>query len=264
LQLITHIRNSPVNDNLQQMVKTIYDYWFTQFDFPNEAGKPYRSSGGQMVWNDELKREIPAGWNVVRLGDCISTGRGISYNSATLEGPGIPMINLASFNVDSTYKPSGLKTYSGVYRNENILHPYDLIMCNTQQTSIDPLKDIIGKTLLVPDIFDGDIVSSHHVTTLHVTNEAFKYYLHSEAQTPWFHKYVTGFASGTNILGLDINGVLSYRMPMPPQKIMEQYAQILHTAESRKNQIIKENQNLAAMRNFLLPVLMNGQATVVD
>lgn len=217
-----------------------------------------------MVWNSELKREIPVGWSVIQLNDYISPARGISYNSAVLGGSGVPMINLASFSVDSTYKASGLKTYSGVYKSESVLCPYDLIMCNTQQTAIDPHKDIIGKTLLVPDIFDGDVVSSHHVTKLRTKNEAFKFYLHSEAQTPWFHKYITGFASGTNILGLDINGVLNYKMPLPPQHLLERYATILRTAESCVNSIIRENQDLRTTRDFLLPILMNGQATVLD
>ena len=215
-----------------------------------------------MVWNSDLKREIPVGWSVIQLKDYISPMRGISYNSAALGESGIPMINLASFNVDSTYKPSGIKTYSGMYKSDSVLHPYDLIMCNTQQTAIDPQKDIIGKTLLVPDIFDGDVVSSHHVTKLRTKNEAFKFYLHSEAQTPWFHQYVTGFASGTNILGLDINGILNYQMPLPPQHLLERYAKILRTVESNINRMLRENQKLTKARNFLLPILMNGQATI--
>lgn len=56
--------NKSINENLEQQLRTIYDYWFTQFDFPDEKGKPYRSSGGKMVWNEELKREIPEGWSV--------------------------------------------------------------------------------------------------------------------------------------------------------------------------------------------------------
>lgn len=58
--------------NLEQMAKCLYDYWFVQFDFPNENGKPYKSSGGKMVYNAELKIEIPAGWKVTSLKDCIS------------------------------------------------------------------------------------------------------------------------------------------------------------------------------------------------
>ena len=60
-----------INDNLEAMAKQLYDYWFVQFDFPNEDGKPYKSSGGAMVWNEKLKREIPKGWNTVGIGDIL-------------------------------------------------------------------------------------------------------------------------------------------------------------------------------------------------
>lgn len=61
--------NRSINQNLEAMAKQLYDYWFVQFDFPDENGKPYRSSGGEMVWNDKLKRKIPKGWDVVKLDD---------------------------------------------------------------------------------------------------------------------------------------------------------------------------------------------------
>lgn len=64
--------NNRINFELEAMAKTIYDYWFLQFEFPNEEGKPYKSSGGKMVWNDELKREIPEGWEVKKIKDCIT------------------------------------------------------------------------------------------------------------------------------------------------------------------------------------------------
>ena len=63
--------NRQINDNLEAMAKQLYDYWFVQFDFPNEEGKPYKSSGGAMVWNEKLKREIPKGWNTVVIGDIL-------------------------------------------------------------------------------------------------------------------------------------------------------------------------------------------------
>ena len=59
----------PINQNLEAMAKQLYDYWFVQFDFPDENGRPYKSSGGEMVWNKKLKREIPKGWNVLKLGE---------------------------------------------------------------------------------------------------------------------------------------------------------------------------------------------------
>ena len=63
--------NRQINDNLEAMAKQLYEYWFVQFDFPNEEGKPYKSSGGAMVWNEKLKREIPKGWNTVVIGDIL-------------------------------------------------------------------------------------------------------------------------------------------------------------------------------------------------
>ena len=91
-----------INQNLEAMAKQLYDYWFVQFDFPNEEGKPYKSSGGKMVWNEKLKRNIPENWNVVEFKDAVEAKRGISYNSETISGGGVPMINLASFNIDGT------------------------------------------------------------------------------------------------------------------------------------------------------------------
>ena len=61
----------PINDNLEAMAKQLYEYWFVQFDFPNEEGKPYKSSGGAMVWNEKLKREIPQGWNILSISDIL-------------------------------------------------------------------------------------------------------------------------------------------------------------------------------------------------
>lgn len=68
---------TPLNDNLEAMAKQLYDYWFVQFDFPNEEGKPYKSSGGAMVWNEKLKREIPQGWyadNICKIANILSGG----------------------------------------------------------------------------------------------------------------------------------------------------------------------------------------------
>ena len=74
--------NNKINEELECMAKTIYDYWFLQFEFPNEEGKPYKSSGGKMVWNEELKREIPERWEVCELRNLISIIRGVSYDKS--------------------------------------------------------------------------------------------------------------------------------------------------------------------------------------
>ena len=253
--------NRQINDNLEAMAKQLYDYWFVQFDFPNEEDKPYKSSGGAMVWNEKLKREIPEGWEVKQLRDIIETNRGISYDTSSISGGGVPMINLASFNVDGSYKDTGLKSYNGNYTQEKILRPFDLVLCNTQQTAIEFSKDIIGKAFLIPDIFDGDIVSSHHINTIK-TEEVLKPYLAYLSNTSHFHKYATGCCSGTNILGLDYNSFSQYKLEIPPKYLLKEFRDFIIDIVKRKSLIIKENKLLTKQRNELLPLLMNGQASV--
>ena len=88
--------NKQINDNLEAMAKQLYDYWFVQFDFPNEEGKPYKSSGGAMVWNEKLKREIPEGWNVANVFDELSVQYGFPFSTElfTEEPTNIPVVRI--------------------------------------------------------------------------------------------------------------------------------------------------------------------------
>lgn len=258
--------NSAICSNLESMAKLLYDYWFVQFDFPDENGKPYKSSGGKMVWNEELKREIPEGWAVKRIGDVISTERGISYNTANIQtGEGVPMLNLATFKPGGgDYKTDGLKHYLGDYPKNKVLKPYELIMCNTQQTAIKFETDIIGRAMLVPDIFDGDVVSSHHVNVIRTESDDLKYYLLYLFNSDYYHKYISGFTNGTNILGLSFSGVEDYRTEIASSKVLKEFGEIILSVEKKKSEIFRENQQLASLRDFLLPMLMNGQVTIKE
>ena len=75
--------NERINQNLEAMAKQLYDYWFVQFDFPDENGRPYKSSGGEMVWNETLKREIPEGWEVKPLNNRLEIKSGFPFKSDT-------------------------------------------------------------------------------------------------------------------------------------------------------------------------------------
>ncbi len=248
---------------LEKMAKEIYDYWFVQHDFPDANGRPYKSSGGEMVYSPELKREIPKGWRVEQIGNHITSNRGISYSTKDIKtGKGVPMINLNSFNVDSSYKVKGIKTFEGEVPSSKRLSPFDLVMCNTQQTDLDPSKDIIGKTFLIPDIFSSPIVSSHHVTTIHVDDDDLKVYLNALFNTREFHAYISGYTSGTSIRGLNFSGVENYLIAMPPKRLLSKFAKIGLAGEKKKSLIIRGQEMVQNLRDFLLPLLMNGQVKV--
>lgn len=256
--------NDAICTDLEAMAKLLYDYWFVQFDFPDENGKPYKSSGGKMEWNEDLKREIPEGWEVSRVGDMISTERGISYSTPNIAtGQGVPMLNLATFMPGGgDYKADGLKHFLGEYPQNKVLKPYELIMCNTQQTAIKFETDIIGRAMLVPDIFDSDVVFSHHVNVIRTLKEDMKYYLLYLFNSDYYHKYISGFTNGTNILGLSFNGVEDYLSEVPDEGVLKQFGARILEFEKKKSQVLLENQQLASLRDFLLPLLMNGQVKV--
>ncbi len=254
--------NNATISELESMAKDIYDYWFVQFDFPDENGKPYKSSGGKMVWNEELKREIPEGWIVSKFGDLTTVKRGISYSASNLVAHGIPMINLNSFTPSSAYKPAGIKFYNGSVKEDSWLDAYDLLMCTTQQTDIDLKTDIIGKTMLVPDIFDSRMVFSMDLVRIEA-DDSIKPIIASETKTYWYNKYITGFASGTSILHLKINGFLDYKIPIPENKrILDNFNSMYMDWERKKSNAIKENAELASLRDWLLPMLLNGQVKI--
>lgn len=92
--------NSTLNV-LESMAKTIYDYWFLQFEFPNEDGKPYKSSGGKMVWNDELKREIPEGWEIHNISNLCTLGNGINYDKKVTGDKTYKIVNVRDISASS-------------------------------------------------------------------------------------------------------------------------------------------------------------------
>ena len=161
---------------------------------------------------------------------------------------------------ESEYIPEGIKYYSGKYNESKVLKPYDAIMCNTDMTQE---KEIVAKIILVPDIFgESPILSTHHISYLIFDDEIYKVYLCLTTQTKWFHNHIKGFSSGTNVLGLDSDGFKNFRLLIPTNDVLTKFNKIIMDNEKYKSNLITENQELASLRDFLLPMLMNGQVTI--
>lgn len=253
--------NHSIINNLESLAKTIYDYWFLQFEFPNEEGKPYKSSGGKMVWSEELKREIPEGWEAKQIGNIAITSRGISYTAKNLTNTGTPIISLASINRSGEYIPEGIKYYNGEIPSNKVLKPYDLVMCNTDMTQ---QREVIARCIMVPDIFDGVVTHTHHITKVNLHNSTYNAYFCSTTQSSWFHEYVKGFSSGTNVLGLDSKAFDKIYIPIPKTEIAHKYSLLFMDIQRKMSNIYRENHKLSSLRDFLLPMLMNGQVTFKD
>ena len=252
--------NNQINQELEAMAKTLYDYWFVQFDFPDQNGKPYKSSGGKMVYNPELKREIPEGWGVEKLKDKLSVSRGISYKTENIkDNIGTPMINLASIDINRNYKSTGLKYFDGDYLKEKIVRGGDLLIACTDLTRN---ADIVGSPIIVPFDEQNYVFSMDLAKIDSKVDYINKYYLYSTLRTEHYHNYIKNWASGTNVLHLNIDGINWYSISIPPVELQEEYSKIILNFSKKTNKNIQENQELTELRDWLLPMLMNGQVKV--
>ena len=251
--------NKQINDNLEAMAKQLYDYWFVQFDFPNEDGKPYKSSGGAMVWNDKLKREIPQGWSISNVKSLIEPiERGISYSSDDLLDPfATPMINLACFSKAGDYRLGEMKFFSGKVSNDKLISPIDMLIACTDMTQG---ADIIGRPILASDEYDQYTFSTD--LALITPKGKFKMYLYYTLRTPFYHKYIRPFASGTTVKHLNLIGVENYGLPVPPIEIQSKFEDLITPIKEKQSKNLNEINALTKQRDELLPLLMNGQATV--
>ena len=252
--------NKQINARLEEMAKTLYDYWFVQFDFPDADGEPYKSSGGEMVFDETLKREIPKGWEVKNLGEHISIKRGISYKSNEIKDTGIPFINLNSFYLDGKFKFEGTKFFTGKTKNDDFISSGDLLIAVTDVTRN---ADIIGKAFILPDLFNASPVMSCDVAKIS-SSELNNFYLERLFNSDSYHEYIKYFASGTLVLHLDIKGISWFDTYIPPKILLDKFEDFCRDIHLRIVETEKQNYRLTQLRDFLLPMLMNGQVSVAE
>lgn len=244
---------------LEAMAKTLYDYWFTQFDFPNENGKPYCSSGDEMVWNDQLKREIPKGWDVRPLSHVISSiNTGLNPRDNFILGNGdIQYLTVKNLTTSGTIDFSGCDTVDEQTRE--IIHKRsDVSVGDILFASIAPL----GRCYLIqnpPEKWDiNESVFSIRRNASRVTSEFLYMYFMSDT----FIKAATSSSTGSIFKGIRINTLLDIAAVIPPKDIVTAFTTQVKTLLALKEQKGTENRELTKLRDWLLPMLMNGQATV--
>ncbi|MBF0242550.1 MAG: restriction endonuclease subunit S [Desulfamplus sp.] len=224
---------------------TLYDYWFVQFDFPDKNGKPYKSSGGKMVWNAELKREIPEGWEIGNLSDIanITMGQsppGESYNQ-TREG----MIFFQGCTDFGNRFPSIRQ-----YTNEPTRFAKEGDILLSVRAPVGTInianKDCcIGRGLAALNSKDGCITYLWGVMM--------------NLKQIFDRRNVDGTTFGS----ITKDDLFSLKIIKPTKDISNRYHSLINPAFHKQNKIELENIQLSALRDFLLPMLMNGQVKVV-
>ena len=239
--------NRQINDNLEAMAKQLYDYWFVQFDFPNEEGKPYKSSGGAMVWNEKLKREIPQGWSGVSLKDLALTSR----NAITpVENEVYQHFSIPSFDACGSYS---LDNGSDIKSDKFVLQKGQLL--------VSKLNPWFNRVVWVPK--GTNMIGSTEFVVLNPNNESESGYIYSVIKSPKFIAYCSQAATGTSHSQRRVSpDVLMAFKVVYEQGVVQKYGCLIEKIQKQQAELLSEIAMLTKQRDELLPLLMNGQATV--
>ena len=243
--------NNKINTELEAMAKLIYDYWFVQFDFPDENGKPYKTSGGLMVYNETLKREIPEGWEVKDLEDIesnIVTGKTPSTKKDEFYNGEIPFITIGDIrgNMHITQTEQTLSILGG-NQNPNKFLPEGSI-CVTCIAS----PGLVG-------FVTKDSQTNQQINSIICKNEEIKLFLYYYLKD--YFKFAKA-SSGSTFSNMNKGDFSAIKTIKPAKEILLSFSNKL---EANINEILVdqlENQKLAELRDWLLPMLMNGQVRV--
>lgn len=246
-------RNTNLCVELESLAKTLYNYWFMQFDFPDENGKPYRTSGGEMAWNEQLKREIPKGWTAEFLSEICKFRNGINYEKDCLGDytyriANVRNITASSFLMDvSDFDEIMLPKEQG---NRYVLNGNDIIIARSgtpgaTRLVINPPNNII---------FCGFIICC---TPLHPKHRL--YLTHFLKQLEGTNATKTG---GSILQNVSQDTLKFLHVPLPDASVINRFNEKIELLVQMMQNIIDENRELIQLRDWLLPMLMNGQATV--
>ena len=235
-------KNKEINDYLEEMAKTIYDYWFVQFDFPDENGNPYKSSGGKMIFCKELNRNIPQNWEYTSVGNI----------TKCLDSDRIPLSSHQREEMKGTipyYGATGIMDYV----NRPIFSGDFVLLAEDGSVMDDNGNPILQR-------ISGDVWINNHTHVLQPVNG------YSCRLLYLLLKNIPVSMIKTGSIQLKINqaNLNSYNILNIPKEIRTQFINQIEPMDTKIIQLQKENNILVQTRDWLLPILMNGQATIED
>jgi type I restriction enzyme S subunit len=244
--------NNKINAELEAMAKLIYDYWFVQFDFLNEDGKPYKSSGGKMVYNEELKREIPEGWEVKMLIElCAKIGDGIHGTPNYVEESEYKFINGNNLRNGFIQTDSDTKCVSDEEYKKYFIDLNDGTILLSINGTLGNLAVYTGEKVMLGKSSAYINCQDHYST-----------YCYQFLKQPHMPKLFWNVATGSTIKNLSLDSIKKLKISDPNNNLVEKFQRVVSPLDDRRKVIYKENQELASLRDWLLPMLMNGQVKV--
>lgn len=246
--------NNQINTELESMAKTLYDYWFVQFDFPDENGKPYKSSGGKMVYNSVLKREIPDGWNDSQIGKIenkIITGKTPPKGNSDYFSGDVPFITIGDIrgntfivNTEETLSRKGADFQKSKYL------PEDTICVTCIAT-----PGLVGLTTTLSQ-------TNQQINSIICSKEYHKYFLYFALKS--YFNANSKVKIGNTFANMNKRDFSEIGLIYPSESLLIDFHKKVSSIFEKIKSNTKESRKIYELRDFLLPMLMNGQVTITE
>lgn len=245
-----------MNETLEAMARAIFKSWFVDFN-------PIPGLGPHKEWQDSPLGKIPKGWRVKSIEDVVETIKGRSYKSSELMPSSTALVTLKSIARGGGYRPDGLKPFTGDYKPEQVLKAGELVIACTDVTQA---AEVIGKPAIVR--FNPSFETLVASLDLLIVRPIMKYisipFLYLLFRTDDFQAHIYAHTNGTTVLHLDKKGVPSFKFVCPPDEILQKFSEVsVQLFNKIENNEIESNQ-LASIRDALLPKLLSGEIRVKD
>lgn len=236
------------------MARQLYDYWFVQFDFPNENGRPYKLSGGKMVWNEKLKRDIPEGWSHTTIERYANIQNGATPSTSDEANYGGDIVWI-------TPKDLSDQSQKFTFRGERSITDKGYNSCSTTLLPKGTVLMSSRAPIGLLSIAAIDLCTNQGFKSLvpkHESEQRFLYYIVDQ-----FLPFIKQMGSGTTFSEVSKDELAKLKVPDVPSNIIDQWNSKVEPIFRRQKLILKETDTLSTQRDELLPLLMNGQVSLM-
>jgi len=243
--------NSQLIQKLEETAQAIYKKWFVDFEFPDENGQPYKSSGGKMEWCEELGKEVPEEWEIKKISNLGDIKHGYPFMSDEFSETesSLILVSPGNFKIKGGFNFEKNKYYDGKYLENYILKENDLIV---NMTDLSRNGDTLGNTALIPNIRFKILLHNQRVGKFELKNSVYSFYLFFITSQKDYKHYILGTATGTTVRHTSPGRIAEFRILLPPEILITKFNLLVQPLINLISINPSQKHNLSSLTELML------------
>lgn len=253
--------NERLIQKLEETAQAVYKQWFVDFEFPDENGKPYKTSGGKMVWCEELEKEIPDGWEVKILSDLCSIKHGFAFKGDNFsdDDTNLVLVSPGNFKINGGFNFEKNKYFNGKYPVDYLLLEGDLIV---NMTDLSKKGDTLGNTALIPKINFKTLLHNQRVGKFELIDKKYTNYVFFISNQVDYKNYILGTATGTTVRHTSPDRIKGFQVIVPRIQIILNFNSVIRSFIQLINQNPAKQYKLKELKDVILSKMTKVEETL--